>query len=81
VVIDKQSEGYDYIKISLNDKELGCTYAGKKFGTLTFAAPGVQGNVIPGEFNTVEIYGHDDNYYDYYKEIDGEGGIVIIYRE
>jgi hypothetical protein len=69
VVIGHNGWAYLY----LDNKELGHACCGKAFGTLKFAAPGVPGDIIPGEYHTVKL--------DVYGGVHGEGGIVIIYKE
>ncbi|MCD6493503.1 MAG: hypothetical protein J7K36_06880, partial [Archaeoglobaceae archaeon] len=62
VLFDRTYYYTAYIK--LNDKTVGET-EGKNFGELTFASPGVPGNIVPGEYYTVSFGGG------------GEGGIII----
>jgi len=63
----------------LNGAKLGGN--DKKYGELTFAQPGVPGNIKPGDYHTVkvEVSVHARQYGYYHGE--ANGGILLIYRE
>ena len=64
---------YDKRYVKLGDKEIW----GNSWKELTFAQPGVPGDIKPGNYYYVDIYA-----YDYPKcSCHAQGGILLIYRE
>ncbi len=67
----------DSTKLYLDGNKLGYVYEeySENYGMLTFAQPGVSGNIVPGDYYTVKVKCWDgDNYGT------GNGGILLIYR-
>jgi len=65
----------DNAYLYLDGTELTHLTHGEEYGELTFAQPGVPGNIIPGDYYTVEVKVVDAGY----PEVNG--GILLIYRE
>jgi len=62
-------------RLYLDGNDLGIAVRSDEYGMLTFAQPGVPGNIVPGDYYTVKVecMGH--------KYGTGNGGILLIYSE
>ena len=67
----------DGTRLYLDGNELGIAHEdSEKYGMLTFAQPGVPGNIVPGDYYTVKVECMDGDRYG-----TGNGGILLIYSE
>ena len=67
----------DLTRLYLDGNELGIAHEdSEKYGMLTFAQPGVPGNIVPGDYYTVKVECMDGDRYG-----TGNGGILLIYSE
>ncbi len=63
-------------KLYLDGNTLGDAYEdSENYGMLTFAQPGVSGNIVPGDYYTVKVKCYDGDSHG-----TGNGGILLIYR-